>query len=142
MRLWSISPIYLDPVGLVALWREGLLAQKVLLGQTQGYRFHPQLMRFRACSDQALAIGCYLNEIAHEADRRGYRFNNSKIMKFGPCQKIKVTSGQIKYEWQHLLSKLKIRAPVLYETNRIIVSPDIHPLFEIVPGEIEDWERV
>jgi len=30
MRLWSLHPRYLDAKGLVALWREGLLAQKVL----------------------------------------------------------------------------------------------------------------
>lgn len=32
MRLWSLHPSYLDAVGLVALWREGLLARKVLQG--------------------------------------------------------------------------------------------------------------
>jgi hypothetical protein len=134
--------MYLDTKGLVALWREGLLAQKVLLGQTKGYQSHPQLLRFRACADPVLAIGCYLNEVAHEADRRGYRFNSAKVVKFGACQKMKVTRGQIEYEWRHLLNKLKIRSPLLYEANKTVVSPDPHPLFEIVPGEIEDWERV
>ena len=32
MRLWSLSPRYLDVKGLVAVWREGLLADAVLLG--------------------------------------------------------------------------------------------------------------
>ena len=41
MRLWTLHPQYLDPRGLVALWREALLAQKVLLGRTRGYRAHP-----------------------------------------------------------------------------------------------------
>ena len=36
MRLWSLHPRYLDAKGLVALWREGLLAQAVLKGQTKG----------------------------------------------------------------------------------------------------------
>lgn len=31
MRLWSLSPKYLDTKGLLAVWREGLLAQSVLL---------------------------------------------------------------------------------------------------------------
>ena len=43
MRLWSIHPRYLDSMGLVALWREALLAQAVLRGETKGYKFHPQL---------------------------------------------------------------------------------------------------
>jgi hypothetical protein len=29
-RIWSLHPKYLDARGLVALWREGLLAQAVL----------------------------------------------------------------------------------------------------------------
>ena len=36
------------PQGLVALWREALLARAVLRGKTRGYRHHPQLHRFRA----------------------------------------------------------------------------------------------
>jgi hypothetical protein len=39
--------MYLDGRGLVALWREALLAQAVLRGRTRGYR-HPQLARFRS----------------------------------------------------------------------------------------------
>lgn len=48
MRLWSLHSRYLDSRGLVALWRESLRAQKVLMGDTIGYRHHPQLDRFRA----------------------------------------------------------------------------------------------
>jgi hypothetical protein len=43
MRLWSLHPCHLDAKGLVALWREGLLAQKVQACETNGYRNHPQL---------------------------------------------------------------------------------------------------
>jgi len=60
VRLWSISPGYLDARGLVALWREALLAQKVLMGLTRGYTRHPQLERFRRTSDPVLYIGTYL----------------------------------------------------------------------------------
>jgi len=38
MRLWSIHPSYLDRQGLLAVWREGLLALKVLKGETIGYK--------------------------------------------------------------------------------------------------------
>jgi hypothetical protein len=48
MRLWTLHPRYLDRVGLVALWREALLAQAVLAGRTRGYTRHPQLARSAA----------------------------------------------------------------------------------------------
>lgn len=46
MRIWSVHPSLLDAKGLVACWRETLLAQKVLQGLTKGYKNHPQLDRF------------------------------------------------------------------------------------------------
>ena len=58
--LWSLQPGLLDRMGLLALWREGLLAQKVLLGQTTGYRFHPQLKRFQGSKNPVGAINTYL----------------------------------------------------------------------------------
>jgi hypothetical protein len=39
MQLWTLHPKHLDVRGLVALWREALLAQKILCGATRGYRF-------------------------------------------------------------------------------------------------------
>lgn len=154
MRLWSIHPECLDPAGLVALWREALLAQKVLLGQTKGYKAHPQLQRFRASADPVLMIGCYLDEVAKEASRRHYRFDESKIvnrtMKGGSCPKLPVQQGQIAYEWAHLLTKLQRRSPQLYETykkaheqaHKTAGDPKPHPLFAIVAGGVEDWERL
>lgn len=141
MRLWSIHPKYLDRMGLVALWREGLLAQKVLLGRTRGYRSHPQLIRFRASSDPIRAIGCYLQEVLTEADARGYRFDGSKIKNAARCGKMKVNQGQIKYEWGHLLGKLRTRDPERYTINKKLIRPRPHPLFRVVPGGIEAWER-
>ena len=142
MRLWSIHPKYLDRMGLVALWREGLLAQKVLLGRTKGYRSHPQLDRFRACPDPVSAIGCYLMKVLKEAAERGYQFDGSKITKQGRCRKMAVRKGQIDHEWGHLLGKLKSRAPETYQKNKALVRPRLHPLFTVVPGGREAWERV
>jgi hypothetical protein len=142
MRLWSINPKYLDRIGLLALWREGLLAQKVLLGQTKGYQHHPQLARFRACPDPVLAIGVYLKEVVREAERRGYRFDAQKILKpSGDCLTLPVQRGQFEYEWQHLARKLKGRSPAAYEIINPLVRPKPHPLFKIVPGGIEAWEK-
>jgi hypothetical protein len=141
LRLWSLHPRYLDPKGLVALWREGLLAQKVLQGQTKGYTRHPQLDRFQCCADALLAIGCYLSAVADEAEQRGYRFDRSKIVKRGTCPRLTVQQGQLDYEWRHLSAKLQTRAPGLYARHIDVARPVPHPVFEIVPGGIEDWER-
>src|SRR5687768_13588574 len=102
MRLWTLHPRYLDPQGLVACWREALLAQKVLSGATRGYRNHPQLLRFRASSYPMLAIAAFLHEIAAEAERRGYKFDVRKIVGPRSERKIRETRGQLEYEWAHL----------------------------------------
>jgi len=142
MRIWSLHPQYLDPQGLVALWRETLLAQKVLRGETRGYRSHPQLARFSAQSQPVAAIGAYLHAVHAEASRRGYSFDETKIIHREPHSEIHVAAGQIEYEWQHLLAKLSIRNPALHEQLRDASPPIVHPLFRVVPGGIETWERL
>lgn len=143
MRLWSIHPCYLDTKGLVALWREGLLAQHVLLGKTKGYKHHPQLIRFKKMSDCSInAIANYLESIVDEADRRGYSFNRAKITKANQNKKISVTNGQIEYEFKHLLAKLKVRDPVLYEQFKLVEKIKLHPIFKKVSGDIENWEVI
>lgn len=141
MRLWSLHPKYLDPKGLVALWREGLLAQAVLQGQTKGYLRHPQLLRFRSHADPAMAIGSYLWAVHAEATVRGYAFDASKLPEKQPCEGLPVHQGQLEFEWKHLLSKLAIRHPERYHLFRDLHSPDCHPFFRVIPGAVEDWER-
>ena len=109
MRLWSLHPRYLDAKGLVALWREALLAQKVLQGNTRGYRNHPQLIRFKQQGNPVAAIAEYLREVQREADRRGYHFDASKIAQHAAAKTIPVTDGQLAYEFAHLVAKLKLR---------------------------------
>lgn len=142
MRLWSIHPSYLDARGLVALWREGLLAQKVLLGRTRGYRNHPQLYRFRHTGNPAGAIAVYLKGVADEADTRGYRFDRSRIVNRRIKTKLSVTGGQVRYEFNHLLDKLEFRDPELYERLRTVNRIRIHPLFKKQTGDVEQWERI
>ena len=141
MRLWSLHPRYLDPQGLVALWREALLARAVLGECTRGYRNHPQLERFRCQSAPLPAIDAYLQGVHAEAITRGYAFDRSKIGHAETQAPIPVTAGQVEYEWHHLLQKLAVRSPVLYEQRRAIGTPECHPLFRVHPGPIESWER-
>jgi hypothetical protein len=142
MRLWSIHPRYLDPQGLVALWREALLARAVLRGKTAGYRRHPQLQRFLAHAAPRSAISAYLGEIHLESLRRGYAFDRSKIGPLRPVEPIAVTRGQIEHEWAHLLRKLSLRSPEHYRRWRQLRSPRCHPLIRPCAGAVEPWERV
>lgn len=142
MRLWTLSPSYLDAKGLVALWRETLLAQKVLMGQTRGYQNHPQLIRFKQTSNPVGAIATFLRVIADEAERRGYNFDRGKIANRRYSRKIPVTRGQVEYELQHLLAKLKHRDRARYLQLKKIKRIKLHPLFQAVKGGIEPWEVV
>ncbi len=142
MRLWSLHPRYLDRAGLVALWREALLAQAVLRGETRGYRCHPQLVRFRAHPDPEAAIAAYLEEICREASGRGYRFDARKIGRRRTKHPIPVTCGQIQYERVHLLKKLFGRDPFSCKALMAVIKPLSHPLFRVIEGGIERWERI
>lgn len=138
MRLWSLHPRHLDAKGLVALWREGLLAQKVLAGATRGYHHHPQLDRFKRQSDPLAAIAGYLVEVQCEAARRGYNFDAGKIAPCGKAAHIPVNEGQLAYEFEHLKRKLAMRDPAAL--SRQPAQPEPHPLFRVVAGGIEEWE--
>lgn len=142
MRLWSLHPEYLDTKGLLALWRESLLAQKVLQGSTKGYRNHPQLHRFRQQKDPLASIAVYLMEVWLEADRRGYHFDAGKIAKHEHVASIPVNTGQLAYEFRHLLAKLRLRDIEAYARLKQEKTLRVHPLFTEIAGGIESWEVV
>lgn len=141
MRLWSLHPCYLDSRGLVALWREALLAKAVLCGRTKGYRHHPQLQRFRAHRSPRLAINAYLRAIHEEAAARGYKFDRRKIGRLQPVGRMGVPEGQLQHEWQHLLRKLQQRSPEVHARWHRTARPRHHPLFRRRPGRVASWER-
>ncbi len=141
MRIWTFHPEYLDRQGLLALWRESLLAQKVLRGLTRGYRAHPQLTRFKAHPDPVGAIGSYLSAVHAEAEVRDYRFDRSKIWSDSPVNIISETDGQLIYEWNHFLRKLESRNREQFDSMKDLKDPKPHPLFNVVQGEIQFWER-
>lgn len=141
MRLWSLHPKYLDPQGLVALWREALLARAVLRGETRGYTQHPQLDRFKAHPQPRSAINSYLAAILAEAVGRGYVFDRGKIGPVRTVQPISVSSGQLALEWEHLRNKLAARNPAMLAKWEGVTSPVCHPLFRRRPGPVASWER-
>ena len=143
MRLWSLHPSYLDAIGLIALWREGLLARKVLLGQTKGYTRHPQLIRFRETGNPLQTMDLYLKAVHDESIRRGYSFDLSKISPCArqPSSRLLLPDKQLEYEFHHLLNKLRKRSPQQYYLLQQTTSILPHPLFQVVPGDICTWEK-
>lgn len=140
MRIWSVHPKYLDAKGLIALWRETLLAKQVLEGKTKGYRSHPQLYRFKDADRPVEAINQYLETVYKEALARNYKFDKEKVnWNFEPSI-ILLTTGQLKYETEHLLNKLQLRDKKKIDELINLKRIDQHPLFEIVEGNIEKWE--
>jgi hypothetical protein len=142
MRLWTLHPEYLDARGLVALWREGLLAQAVLRGRTKGYVHHPQLERFRSRPSPTGAIAEYLRVVHAESVRRGYRFEARRIGRARSSGSIAVTRGQLEHEWEHLMGKLLTRDPERRAGFARLRRPKPHPLFRIVAGGVARWEKM
>jgi hypothetical protein len=142
MRLWTIHPCYLDAKGLVALWREALLAKAVLSGKTKGYRHHPQLIRFKATQYPLAYMNLYLKAIFLEAQARGYSFNQAKIKPVRSLPHLPAHQGQMDYEWNHLKQKLQKRDQTRYRTLLTINHPKSHPLFRLRPGNVHNWEKV
>lgn len=144
MRLWSIRFDWLDTIGLVALWRESLLAKSVIEGNTIGYRNHPQILRFKSYSSPSNAINTYLLYVKEEADRRGFLFDESKIV-IGSVDKgikIAVSQGQLDYELQLLKKKLALRSKNKLTAGFNNESGQPNELFVSYKGPIEPWEKI
>lgn len=140
MRLWSIHPKYLDSKGLVAAWREALLARAVLRGETRGYTNHSQLERFKSQADSLAAIDGFLGGLFEESLQRNYNFDQSKF-KSTRAARIPVASGQIQFELDHLAAKLAHRDPKRLADLPAAQEALPHPLFEWQAGPVEPWER-
>jgi Pyrimidine dimer DNA glycosylase len=142
MRLWSLHPQHLDSKGLIALWREGLLARAVLKGETRGYKNHPQLIRFKEQPDPIAALDSYLLHVLQEAINRHYLFQKDLIGDEFIDYLLNVTKGQLIYETNHLKSKLILRDPQKYEEIREFQMLLPNPIFRIIDGEVEPWEKI
>jgi hypothetical protein len=141
VRLWSLHPSLLDRQALVAAWREALLAQAVLAGKTRGYKQHPQLERFKAARNPLRLVGAYLSALQAEATARGYRFDAARILQPGrPRTRLSLRRGQLAFEFEHLLRKARQRSPAWAKRIRNL-KPRPHPLFKLVAGGVEAWER-
>lgn len=127
MRLWLIHPKYLDHRGLVAVWREGLLAKKVLEEKTKGYRNHPQLNIFKEYEKPIDLINAYLFQIYLEARKRGYSFDFSKIEPLNLKEAVTIAKGQLKIEFRLLIKKLKIRDKKKFKEIKSLELDSVEP---------------
>jgi hypothetical protein len=86
-------------------------------------------------------ISAYLWAVHDEATNRGYSFDSSKITRKRQPRTLTVTQGQLDFELGHLKGKLRQRDPGRYRDLRRLREITAHPMFTVVDGEIEPWER-
>lgn len=144
MRLWSFHPKYLNKKYLGAVWYEGITkAQSGLQGG--GYKNHSGLQRFKSTNTPPMMLlAQYLHTIWWESLVRNYSYDSSKIIGPLPVKLVKltVTRGQLDYEWRHYLGKIEKNDPDWHTRLKGILVPQLHPMFYVIEGDIEDWERV
>ena len=116
----------------------------------RGYQNHPQLQRFKQQTAPVASIASYLQGVHAESLQRGYRFDASKIKPLpdvtanpaAAIASIATATGQIAYEWQHLLAKLQARSPEVHQQWQSTKEAGLHPLFHSMPGPVADWEKL
>ena len=99
----------------------------------------PAAATVSATDDPLVAIATYLHALADDA--RGYSFDRPRVSR--PADeglRLSVTAGQLDYEWQHLRAKVETRDPEWFEAVVVTARPKPHPLFDVVPGDVEPWE--
>jgi hypothetical protein len=157
VRLWSIHPEYLDRMGLLGLWREALLAQQVLHGETENYKNHSHMQRFYALpkEDAMQYMSDYLFFVWQEGKLRGYKLNvnhikdprNGGSLSGSPRKLFTVSSGQLALEYQILCMRTRNRdhkhflgLEDKYPSHRMWV-PKPNPVFTLIHGRKEEWEK-
>ena len=142
MRLWSLHPRYLDPKGLVALWREALARPGRAPGAIPG-----DIATIPSCSDSArsplrvAASPSTFGPCTRNRSSEATASTGARLCTGGTVARVDVTRGQLDFEWRHLLAKLEKRNPPVLEALQNTGDPAPHPLFRVVPGAIEEWER-
>ena len=71
-----------------------------------------------------------------------FNFNSTKFRKPIVPFFLTVSEGQIIFEFEHLLFKLRGREINLYKTLKETTTIIPHPMFKTIKGNIEKWERV
>jgi len=74
---------------------------------------------------------------------RGYSFNRSKIRVIEMQGILTVTRGQLEFEFTYLLRKLEKRDKKKFEELKCLDPKTVepNPIFRVVDGGIEEWEK-
>ena len=132
MSLCTIHPKYLDKQGLISLWREGLLAQKVLNGEVNIQLNSPLWEKLKKSQNPLRAIGAYLSFVAAEGARRGYKFSHEKILYPNfESYEIKVKPQDLIFEMTHLRNKLKMRDQHKWDEISKVSEVSPHPFIRL-----------
>ena len=140
-----------DPLVSVGAYLEALAEE----ASTRGYRFDRSRIDRRpagSVGDGADDVGAAADGDGHDADvprikdgaasgEAAHGASAGAVVSRVEVPRIPVTSGQLDLEWRHLLHKLEERSPELWERANALEGPTAHPLFEVVPGPVESWER-
>lgn len=121
------------------------------------YYNHPQLDRFKTKDGVIIKSGTrylstYLGYILNYANnKRKCNYNNSSIslipFDINQMEKLTITKGQLKYEYDYLQSKLlKSNIKKCRENNELLIynsglQIEPHPIFTVIDGGIEPWEK-
>lgn len=132
MRLWSIHPKYLDKHALIALWREGLLAQKALSGKGLVDEANVQLVRFKKSANPVRAIGSYLSFVASEGAKQGCKLNHERILQPNFEAKFMTTDvAQMELEVEQLKARMKTRNKDKFKLLTDVHKFEANPVFTL-----------
>lgn len=152
-RLWSFHPVYLDNESLIETWEFSRKAATALRGwmlrRALPYCRHPALERFKACPEPVQAISDYMHILADVGCERkldqGMLFNTGVIPAWrSGLEYLTVTAGQMELEtWLYgeILVKERGGGDAYYDFW-IVPEPRPHPLFRVIRGAVEKWEKL
>lgn len=132
MRLLSIHPKYLDKHALIALWREGLLAQKALSDGASVGKDSVHLVNFKNKANPVRAIGSYLSFVAAEGAKQGCRLNHERILHPNFDNGfMEADAEQMVVEFEQLKARLKMRDKPKFKTLKDMRKIEANPVFNL-----------
>ena len=97
--------------------------------------------------DRAALVACWREALLAQQVlaglTRGYT-RHPQLERFrDAADPIPVTEGQVAFEVDHLLAKVRVRDPAWAARlpGSVTGGVQVHPLFVVVPGGVADWER-
>ena len=139
MRLWSLSTRQRLIEWVFSRYGAKVcLRRKCSWDKRRAIDFILNLIGF-ASENWTATIGAYLWAVLDEARSRGYNFDASRIATERLPISISVTRGQLDFERQRLMKKLRTRDQDRFRILGAAVARP-HPILRVVAGGLEPWE--